>query len=208
MKRCYEGFEQYFDWRRKIRKNGKGRKELECIFTDKNYQFASCFKMPMDWRAHPVAHCGTTKRGSKPNHPKGDRRPNDQFARFISESYGMVDETDRPLTGYRLCRTCYEREYAEYNSSKARRTTIEADADETMDVDDESTENGRQFNSTTNDLSMADYQMDEDLESSTPESFTESEDSDDMEHGYRHQQAKDVLNQVFQALNIPKIVDM
>ncbi|CAF4292471.1 unnamed protein product, partial [Rotaria magnacalcarata] len=59
------------------------------------------------------------------------------------------------------------------------------DGGEVMDVDDENTENQRQLHSTTNDLSMADYQMNENLESSTPESFTGSEDSDDSEHGYR-----------------------
>ncbi|CAM4906761.1 unnamed protein product [Rotaria socialis] len=76
-----------------------------------------------------------------------------------------------------------------------------------MDVDDENTENQRQLHSTTNDLSMADYQMNEKLESSTPESFTGSEDSDDSEHGYRQQQAKHILNKVFQALSITPILD-
>ncbi|CAF4714348.1 unnamed protein product, partial [Rotaria magnacalcarata] len=55
--------------------------------------------------------------------------------------------------------------------------------------------------------SMADYQMNEKLESSTPESFTGSEDSDDSEHGYRQQQAKHILNKVFQALSITPILD-
>ncbi|CAM4849682.1 unnamed protein product [Rotaria magnacalcarata] len=54
---------------------------------------------------------------------------------------------------------------------------------------------------------MADYQMNEKLESSTPESFTGSEDSDDSEHGYRQQQAKHILNKVFQALSITPILD-
>ncbi|CAF4488097.1 unnamed protein product, partial [Rotaria magnacalcarata] len=49
------------------------------------------------------------------------------------------------------------------------------DGGEVMDVVDENTENQRQLHSTTNDLSMADYQMNEKLESSTPESFTGSE---------------------------------
>ncbi|CAF4003510.1 unnamed protein product, partial [Rotaria sp. Silwood1] len=74
-------------------------------------------------------------------------------------------------------------------------------------VDDENTENQRQLHSTTNDLSMADYQMNEKLELSTPESFTRSEDSDDSEHGYRQQQAKHILNKVFQALSITPILD-
>ncbi|CAF5106974.1 unnamed protein product, partial [Rotaria socialis] len=52
-----------------------------------------------------------------------------------------------------------------------------------------------------------DYQMNEKLESSTPESFTGSEDSDDSEHGYRQQQAKHILNKFFQALSITPILD-
>ncbi|CAF4598298.1 unnamed protein product, partial [Rotaria magnacalcarata] len=54
---------------------------------------------------------------------------------------------------------------------------------------------------------MADYQMNEKLESSTPESFAGSEDNDDSEHEYRQQQAKHILNKVFQALSITPIID-
>ena len=77
-----------------------------------------------------------------------------------------------------------------------------------MNVNDESTENRSQLNATTNDLSIADYQLDENFESSTSESFTGSEDSDDFEYEYRQQQAKHILNKVFHALNIPPIVNM
>ncbi|CAF4971501.1 unnamed protein product [Rotaria socialis] len=119
----------------------------------------------------------------------------------------MIDETGQFLTGYRLCRICYEKEYAIYNATKSHQQNMEEDGGEVMDVDDENAENQRQLHSTTNDLSMADYQMNEKLESSTPESFTGSEDSDDSEHEYRQQQAKHILNKVFQALSITSILD-
>ncbi|CAF3440853.1 unnamed protein product, partial [Rotaria socialis] len=159
------------------------------------------------WCAHPVAHLSTTKLGCRPSHPRGDRRLHAELTRHISEIYGMIDETGQFLTGYRLCRICYEKEYAIYNATKSHQQNMEEDGGEVMDVDDENAENQRQLHSTTNDLSMADYQMNEKLESSTPESFTGSEDSDDSEHEYRQQQAKHILNKVFQALSITSILD-
>ncbi|CAF4944962.1 unnamed protein product, partial [Rotaria socialis] len=143
--------------------------------------------MRIDWCAHPVAHLSTTKLGCIPSHPRGDRRLHAELTRHISETYGMIDETGQFLTGYLLCRTCYEREYAICNATKYHQQNMGEDGGEVMDVDDENTENQRQLHSTTNDLSMADYQMNEKLESSAPESFTGS---DDSEHGYRQQQAK------------------
>ncbi|CAF1328129.1 unnamed protein product, partial [Rotaria magnacalcarata] len=119
----------------------------------------------------------------------------------------MIDETGQFRTGYRLCRSCYEKVYAIYNAMKSHQQNMGEDGSEVMDVDDKNTENQRQLHSTTNDLSMTDYQMHEKLESSTPESFTGSEDSDDIEHGYRQQKAKHILNKVFQALSITPILD-
>ncbi|CAF3535938.1 unnamed protein product [Rotaria socialis] len=163
--------------------------------------------MPIDWCAYPVAHLSTTNLGCRPILPRGDRRLHAELARHTSESYGMIDETGQFLTGYRLCRTCYEKEYAIYNATKSHQHNMGEGGGEVMDVDDENTENQRQLHSTTNDLSMADYQINEELESSTPESFTGSEDSDDIEHGYRQQQAKHILNKAFQALSITPILD-
>ncbi|CAF1544967.1 unnamed protein product [Rotaria magnacalcarata] len=163
--------------------------------------------MPIDWCAHPVAHLSTTKLGCRLSHPRGDRRLHAELTRHISETDGMIDETGQFLTGYHLCRTCYEKENSIYNATKSHQQNMGEDGGEVMNVDDENTENQRQLHSTTNDLSMADYQMNEKLESLTPESFTGSEDSDDSEHGYRQQQAKHILNKVFQALSITPIID-
>ncbi|CAF4587125.1 unnamed protein product, partial [Rotaria socialis] len=163
--------------------------------------------MPIDLCAHPVAHPSTTKLGCRPSHPRGDRILHAELTRHISETYGMIDETGQFLTGYHLCRTCYEKEYAIYNAKKSHQQNMGEDGGEMMYVDDENTENQRQLHSTTNDLSMADYQMNEKFESSTPESITGSEDSDDIEHGHRQQQAKHILNKVFQALSITPILD-
>ena len=162
----------------------------------------------MEWCSHPVAHRGSTKVGCKPSHPRGKRRVDGQLARFISEMYAMVDETNQLRTDYRLCHTCYDRENARFNASHGQERDLDEDGSETMNVDDPSMESWRQFNSTMNDAPMADDQIDENLESSPTASATESEDSEDIDRSYRQEQAKQMLNEIFQVLRIPPIVDM
>jgi hypothetical protein len=69
-------------------------------------------------------------------------------------------------------------------------------------------ESWHQLESTMKDASMADDQIDENLESSPTASATESEDSEDIDRSYRQEQAKQMLNEIFQVLRIPPIVDM
>lgn len=162
----------------------------------------------MEWCSHPVAHRGSTKVGCKPSHPRGNRKVDGQLARFISELYAMVDETNQLRTEYRLCRRCYERENAKFNASHGHQRDLCGDGNETMNVDDQSMESWHQSESTMKDASMADDQIDENLESSPTASVTESEDSDDIDRSYRQEQAKNTLNEIFQVLSIPPIVDM
>lgn len=131
-----------------------------------------------------------------------------QLARFISEMYAVVDETNQLRTEYRLCRTCCERENAKFNASRGKQRYLRGDGDETMNVDELSIESWHQFESTMKDASMADDQTNENLDSSPTASVTESEDSDDIDRSYRQEQAKHTLNEIFQVLNIPPIVDM
>ena len=49
----------------------------------------------MEWCSHPVPRRESTKVGCKPSHPRGDRRMDGQLARFISEMYAMVNETNQ-----------------------------------------------------------------------------------------------------------------
>ena len=131
-----------------------------------------------------------------------------QLARFISEMYALVDETNQLRTEYRLCRSCCERENAKFNASHGKHRYLCGDGDETMNVDDQSMESWHQLESTMKDASVADDQTNENLDSSPTASVTESEDSDGIDRSYRKEQAKHTLNEIFQVLSIPPIVDM
>ena len=131
--------------------------------------------MPMEWCDQPVAHPNTTKLGCRPRDPRGNRRPHNELARYVSEVCQMIDEMGHFLIGCRLCRTCYGKEYLKFNAAKLQHQNIELDISEMMDVVDASAENRFQINATMNDLSIADYQINENFELSTSESFTGSD---------------------------------
>lgn len=73
--------------------------------------------MPHQWCSHPTSHQGATKIGSRPNHPKGDRRIKEELAIYISDKYGLFDSNNERVQNHLFCRTCFERESAEFHQT-------------------------------------------------------------------------------------------
>ena len=93
--------------------------------------------MSSQWCTHPTAHVGKVKIGSKPNHPKGDRRLHDDLNMFVEKSYGSTDQTGACRKEHRFCRTCYEKESKNFDDEKLSQRQSEHDVGENMDLNDE-----------------------------------------------------------------------
>ena len=164
--------------------------------------------MPDQWCTHPTAHFGPTKIGSRPSHPRGDRKVTDELAMFIKESYGMLDEKEPVVQMPFLCRTCFDRERAKFNAQKHSRTNFKMEANEKMDIDYNAPKSRYTFDSTIKSLLKDDCLTDKTPAFLSSQSFTESEDNDDVESEYKQGQAKWLINKAFEALNIPEIIDV
>ena len=83
--------------------------------------------MPTEWCVHPVYHSGKTKIGSKPSHPSGNRKVDNQLAKYINDIHAIsaslttksYEENDL------LCRMCYEKELSKLNLHNLSLTSIE-----------------------------------------------------------------------------------
>ena len=68
--------------------------------------------MSVRWCAHPTFHRNATRIGSRPTHPRGDRKVDEELARFINNA--LQSSTYENMTSIRqgdlLCRACYVKE--------------------------------------------------------------------------------------------------
>ena len=53
--------------------------------------------MPVQWCAHPMSHRNETRIGSRPTHPRGDRKVDEELAKFINNSLQLSTYQDMNL---------------------------------------------------------------------------------------------------------------
>ena len=83
--------------------------------------------MPTEWCAHPVYHSGKNKIGSKPSHPRGNRKVDKQLAKFMNDTHAISasSTTKSCEENDLLCRTYYEKELPKLNLHNLSLTSIE-----------------------------------------------------------------------------------
>ena len=164
--------------------------------------------MPIQWCSHPVAHSGTTKIGCKPNHPKADRRLNKKLAMFMKESYGISNDDNEYLQDMFLCRTCFDKEFANFSASRNRHTNVKANDDGKMDIENQNSGRLSKVKATSKGFFDTDCSSDECLESPDSQSSEDTESNYLIKYKYQREQAMQILNKVFEVLDIPHIIDM
>lgn len=164
--------------------------------------------MPIAWCSHPVAHSGSTKIGCRPTHPKADRRIDAELAVFIKKSYGVSNEDDEYGQDIFFCRTCFERETLNFIASESHRANVKASSQRKMDIRNEKSERPSGIKTISKrlfDMNRLNNQGSESLRSQSSEG--EGDDDDHMEYQYQRQESIKILNDVFEVLKIPRIVD-
>ena len=186
-------------------------------FSSKSIDTRKVFLMPVTWCSHPVAHSGSTKIGCKPTHPKADRRLDAKLAMFVKESYGISSDDEEYRQDVFFCRTCFEKETAKFAATGIRRTNVSASNFRKKDIEEEQSERLLEVKERSERLlevkerserffltNRSNAQFSESSHSPTSD---EGNDSYLMEYQYQRQQAVNILNDVFEVLKIPRIVD-
>lgn len=162
--------------------------------------------MSNQWCTHPTAHVGKTKIGSKPNHPRGDRRLDDDFRCFIDDSYGILRQSDRNPKEHRFCRTCFEKERKRFNESKLQQSRNDERLLENNDDENPMPTRSNHEGSKASESSGDENSDHSGSSSSAPQSPME-EVRDEYEYQYTQEELKNRLNSILEILNIPRISD-
>ena len=206
--------ENAIDRKRRKRREREIERQGEKIWGNLHRSFSTIsirstevFPMPITWCSHPVAHSGTAKIGCKPTHPKADRRLDAKLAMFVKESYGISNDDEDYRDDVFFCRTCFERETANFAASESRRTNVKTSSQREMDIEGEKSERLSEVNGRSKRLFRTNRSNAQWSESSHSHSSDEGDDSYLMEYQYQRQEAVTILNDVFGVLKIPRIVD-
>jgi len=164
--------------------------------------------MPVQWCCHPTFHASAYKIGSKPTHPRGDRKIDHELATFINQS-DLLPRTGNEMLlqeGDLLCRSCYKKErmFQRYHENSQN---IERETYGKMDIDDRIPRRRRSVISNLGEILNSKFSLEEDLRSSRSKSSSDSE-PDEAEQIYKQKKAKELLNQVFMVLGIPPLTDL
>ena len=162
--------------------------------------------MPSQWCAHPVYHSGKTKIGQKPSHPLGNRKVDEELAKFIKDTYGLSSNltAESIEEGDLLCRTCYEKEMSRLNLHNSSLTNIEEDYGH-MNIDDRTVKRRCTRSLVFTESSDEDSLLDKSGESSFLQTSREDEESESIEDELRQSKAKTLLNAVFMVLGLPQV---
>ena len=164
--------------------------------------------MPVQWCAHPMSHWNETRIGSRPTHPRGDRKVDEELARFINNSLQLSTYQNMNLIqqGEFLCRTCYEKERNALQLSTISNEDLETEH-ESMDIDELMPTKRRSTTYTLNQTLNIRFGSEKGDVSSDSESSINNE-ADETEQLFHQMKAKRLLNDVFAVLGIPSVSDM
>jgi hypothetical protein len=151
------------------------------------------------WCAHPTRHKNCSKVGYKITHPKGRRAVSKQVAQYIQKYYsrGIGKSKLKIREGDFLCTSCYDFECKKvnkkYNSTQVQEGVVENHLEvEPMELLFSSDSSEEQPDN-----------EDETLSSSSKISSNVS-----MDQFYYKQEAVDLLNNIFELLNMERIADV
>lgn len=162
----------------------------------------------MQWCAHPVYHSGKTKTGSKPSHPRGNRKVDKELAKFINDTHAISSSltTKQCAENDLLCRTCYEKELSKLNLHNLSLTSIEEEYGH-LELDDKKRKRRCTRTLVFAESSDDDSLLDKTGESSFLQTSREDEESEGIEDEVRQSKAKALLNNIFELLGLPKVFD-
>ena len=164
--------------------------------------------MSVRWCAHPMSHRNATRIGSRPTHPRGDRKVDEELAGFINNSLqsSTYESTTLIQQGDFLCRTCYEKERHALQFSTISNEDLGGEH-ESMDADELITRKRRSTTYTLNQTLNIKFESEEGDVSSDSESSVNNE-ADETEQLLDQMKAKTLLNDVFAVLCISPVSDM
>ena len=136
-------------------------------------------------------HSGKTKIGSKPSHPRGNRKVDNQLTKFINDTHAISasSTTKSCEENNLLCRTCYEKELSKLNLHNLSLTSIEEEYRH-LELDNKTRKRRCTRILVFAESSDDDSLLDKSGESSFLQISREDEESDDIEDNLRQSKAK------------------